>query len=67
MKERVFQTYQDAYKYTRWYPMNEYNIYYNNGKYYVGFDVATDEYETNLERKARERNERINSILGEND
>ena len=24
MKERVFQTYQDAYKYTRWYPMNEY-------------------------------------------
>ena len=36
MKERVFQTYQDAYKYTRWYPMNEYNIYYNNGKYYVG-------------------------------
>ena len=67
MKEKYFNTYNNAYKYCMVvYNKDNVTISYDNGKYYVGIDPAIDwDYETNLERKSRERNERINLILGE--
>jgi len=66
MTQKYFYAYEDAQKWLNWVSWKKDNVMIIKvgDKYLASFDPALEYFETTLETKARERDEKIDLVLG---